>query len=59
MHWAPGQIKAWAKTMALPSGRIHFAGEHTSFLHTGMEGAMESGERAAIEIFERIDSQPA
>lgn len=59
MHWAPGQIKAWAKTMALPSGRIHFAGEHTSFQHTGMEGAMESGERAAIEIFERIDSQPA
>lgn len=54
MHWAPGQIAAWAASMAAPSGRIHFAGEHLSYLHTGMEGAMESGERAAFEIMEAV-----
>jgi len=52
MHWAPGQITSWAEHMGTPSGRIHFAGEHLSYLHTGMEGAMESGERAAYEVSE-------
>lgn len=52
MHWAPGQITSWAEHMGAPSGRIHFAGEHLSYLHTGMEGAMESGERAAYEVSE-------
>lgn len=52
MHWAPKQISTWAKKILQPEGRLHFAGEHTSFLHTGMEGAMESGERAAYEVSE-------
>lgn len=52
MHWAPGQIGAWANKMGAPSGRLHFAGEHLSFLHTGMEGAMESGEQAAHSVLE-------
>lgn len=52
MHWAPGQAAKWANEMAAPYGRIHFAGEHLSNLHTGMEGAMESGERAALQIME-------
>ncbi|MFN7053930.1 flavin monoamine oxidase family protein [Hyphomonas sp.] len=52
MHWAPGQIGEWAGRMGAPSGRIHFAGEHLSFLHTGMEGAMESGESAAYGVME-------
>lgn len=52
MHWAPGQIAPWAERVTEPSGRLHFAGEHTSYLHTGMEGAMESGERAAYAIIE-------
>ncbi|MEX1252111.1 MAG: FAD-dependent oxidoreductase, partial [Hyphomonas sp.] len=51
-HWAPGQIAAWAQQMGAPSGRLHFAGEHLSYLHTGMEGAMESAERAAFEVAE-------
>jgi monoamine oxidase len=50
MHWAPGQIAAFAETMGAAAGRLHFAGEHLSYLHTGMEGAMESGERAALAI---------
>lgn len=52
MHWAPGQIQPWAERVTRPAGRLHFAGEHASYLHTGMEGAMESGERAAYAIIE-------
>jgi monoamine oxidase len=33
-----------------PEDRIHFAGEHTSPWTGWMEGALESGERAAREI---------
>jgi len=33
-----------------PTGRLFFAGEHTAEAYRGMEGAMESGERAALEI---------
>ncbi|MGJ3232086.1 MAG: flavin monoamine oxidase family protein [Oceanicaulis sp.] len=53
MHWRPGEAQRFAGVMAAPAGRLHFAGEHTGDLHTGMEAAMESGERAAIEIMER------
>lgn len=52
MHWAPGQIAGWAGKMGEASGRLHFAGEHLSFLHTGMEGAMESGEVTAHAVLE-------
>ena len=53
-YWKPGQITAFAQAIAEPHGRIHFAGEHTARLNRGMEGAMESGERAAIEILEYL-----
>jgi len=36
------------------AGRIVFAGEHTARLARGMEGAMESGERAALQLMELI-----
>jgi len=49
-YFKPGQINDFGQCMAQPAGRIHFAGEHTAKLTTGMEGACESGERAAIEI---------
>lgn len=52
MHWAPGQISRWAEAMIRPAGRLFIAGEHASHLHTGMEGAMEAGERAAIDILD-------
>lgn len=52
MHWAPGQIGQWASTMATPGARLAFAGEHLSRLHTGMEGAMESGENAAFHLLD-------
>ncbi len=49
-YWQPGMPLRFPGAMALPHGRVHFAGEHTATLHRGMEGAMESGERAALEI---------
>ena len=45
----PGQMTAWSE-LDRPEGRIHFAGEHTSPWMTWMEGALESGERAAQEV---------
>lgn len=56
MHWAPGQIEGWAGEMGSPVNGLHFAGEHLSFLHTGMEGAMESGERAAFAVMEALSA---
>ncbi|MBH0113365.1 FAD-dependent oxidoreductase [Novosphingobium sp. YJ-S2-02] len=50
---APGQVNAFARTMTDPWQVMHFAGEHTRRLDFGMESAMESGERVAIEIGER------
>lgn len=51
---APGNITEFGNVAARPHGRIHFAGAHTSVLAMGMEGAMESGERAALEILDLI-----
>ncbi len=52
MHWRPGEAHRRADARLQPAGRLHFAGEHTGDLHTGMEAAMESGERAAIAILD-------
>ncbi|HKQ77719.1 MAG TPA: FAD-dependent oxidoreductase [Blastocatellia bacterium] len=55
-EWTRG---AWAHTdekqlkqLAQPEGRIHFAGEHISSQPSWMQGALESGERAAREILQ-------
>lgn len=50
----PGRVMAWSRAMALPHGALHFAGEHLRRFEVGMEAAMESGERAAREIAERL-----
>lgn len=49
----PGQIARFGNVLAEPAGRVHFAGDHTAVINVGMEGAMESGERAALEILQR------
>jgi monoamine oxidase len=46
----PGQMSAIMPDIAQPEDRLHFAGEHTSSWMGWMEGALESGERAAREI---------
>lgn len=54
LHMRPGEISKFGNVVANKHGRIHFAGEHTALLASGLEGAMESGERAAVEIMEEI-----
>ena len=51
--WAPGQIPRFASAMRAPHERMHVCGEHTSQMARGMEGALESGERVALEILQR------
>ena len=52
--WKPGQVVRFANAMAKAFGPVHFAGEHTAVLNRGMEGAMESGERAALEAMSAL-----
>jgi monoamine oxidase len=49
-HRSPGDVARYGNVAAAPHGRIHFAGEHTAVTMMGMEGALESGERAALEV---------
>jgi monoamine oxidase len=48
----PGQVTTLQPMAARPEGRMHFAGEHTSAWHGWMQGALESGHRAAREVNE-------
>lgn len=50
----PGDVQRYGAAAAEPHGRVHFAGEHTSVLSMGLEGAMESAERAVFEVLERV-----
>jgi len=52
MHWQPAQIRNWASVMGARAGRLSFAGEHLSLMHTGLEGAMEAGENAAFALMD-------
>ncbi len=51
-QFAPGQMTSWLPLATRPEGPLHFAGEHTSRLTGSMEGALESGQRAAQEVNE-------
>jgi monoamine oxidase len=46
----PGQINRFAREMDRPWGRVYFAGEHLRRTEVGMEAAMETAERAAVEL---------
>lgn len=52
MAFAPNQVTAHWKTLFSPAGRLYFAGEHATVLQGFMEGAVESGQRAARNIIE-------
>lgn len=49
-YFEPGQMTTLLPIAQRPEGRIHFAGEHTSAWHGWMNGALESGNRAADEV---------
>ena len=46
----PGQQTLLHGEIIRPEGRIHFAGEHASLYHAWIQGALESGLRAAIAV---------
>jgi monoamine oxidase len=48
--YRPGQMTTLMPALAAAEGGLHFAGEHTSAWTGWMEGALESGERAAREV---------
>ncbi len=48
--YKPGQMTSLLPHVARPEGRVHFAGEHASSLFGWMQGAFESGNRAAREV---------
>ncbi|QHJ13895.1 Pseudooxynicotine oxidase [Paraglaciecola mesophila] len=54
IQFAPGQVQTLVPHMASIEGRLHFAGEHTEFMYSGMESAIVSGVRAAQEVAERL-----
>jgi monoamine oxidase len=49
-YFEPGQMTTLLGVAQRTEGRIHFAGEHTSAWHGWMNGALESGNRAAAEV---------
>lgn len=53
--WGPGQITRYLKLLGEPLDNLHFCGEHTARSSRGIEGALESGERVAIDIAGLLD----
>jgi monoamine oxidase len=53
--YKPGQYTTLSRSIATPVGNLFFAGEHTSEDFNGyMQGAAESGERAAREVLAKV-----
>lgn len=50
--YRPGQMSELWPHIPRPEGRVHFAGDHTSAWIRWMQGAFESGNRAAREVNE-------
>jgi len=48
--FAPGHITRFGDAIISTHGHVHFCGEHTALANRGMEAALESAERAAIEV---------
>jgi len=49
-YFAPGQMATLGPHLHTIEGRVHFAGEHTSAWSGWMQGALDSGRRAAQEV---------
>ena len=55
-YWQVGQYTRFAGVEREPQGNVHFCGEHTSIDAQGyLEGAVETGGRAADEIISALD----
>ena len=54
-NYAPGTMLQFGPAIRKPFGRVHWAGTETSTYWTGyMDGAVRAGQRAAIEVGERL-----
>jgi monoamine oxidase len=53
--FAPEQQTQLHADIVRPEGRILFAGEHCSLYHAWIQGALESGIRAARQVHEASD----
>jgi monoamine oxidase len=52
---APGSLVKYGSAIRQPFGRVHWAGTETSTYWSGyMDGAVRSGERAGLEVVERL-----
>ena len=52
-RWAPGVLSQFGHVLRTPVGRIHWAGTETATVsHGTIDGAIRSGERAALEVVE-------
>jgi len=57
-YFDPSFNPLWRDWLARPAGRVVFAGEHTSIRWQGyMNGAVESGQRAAYEVLAMVNRQ--
>ncbi|MBV8559294.1 MAG: FAD-dependent oxidoreductase, partial [Acidimicrobiia bacterium] len=53
-HMPPGVISEYGYVLRRPVGRIHWAGTETATVgHGTIDGAVRSGERAALEVLEK------
>jgi monoamine oxidase len=57
--FAPGQQSELMADILRPEGRVHFAGEHCSLYHAWIQGAIESGIRAAQAVHEAPEASAA
>ena len=58
-HFGPGVLTQYGRLLKEPIGRIHWAGTETAGeSHGAMDGAVRSGERAALEITTEELSRP-
>lgn len=55
IHHADGSFSRFGAAIRRPFGRVHWAGTETSTYWSGyMDGAVRSGERAALEVLDRL-----
>ncbi len=52
--FGPGQVMPFAGPMHAANKRLHLCGDGTALSARGMEGAMESAERVAVEVLDRL-----
>jgi len=54
-YFRPGDIGRYANLIGEPVGALHFAGEHLSRVHAGIEGACETAEAATLQVLDALD----